>query len=223
MFNPLKVRRKRPPGRVADRPSALRQAVLPEPSKPHWLRLLLNGSLRLRRRGLAFSLVDMHETVAAEPHKPVLAVRAVAGVDAAALEQMRTALQQLLGRHPQARAIVRHLAFFDRAFRRDGLQAFDGVPLDVLRTALEQFEMLVTNWADRGLAELRSRMALAVADRDRLDLGPAGVPVLSVFVGDQRVMVEDASESMFMAAQNQWDPRAIDLTATPEIADRPSR
>lgn len=220
MFNPLKVSFGRAPARPG-RPSA-RATRAATPRKPSWLRGLLSGELRLRRRGLAFSLVEVPPVEDAEPLKPVLAVRAVAGVDAAALDQMRLALQQLLGRHPQARAIVRHLAFFDRSFRRDGLLAFDTVPLDVLRTALEQFEMLVTNWADRGLAELRSRMALAVADRDRLELGPGGVPVLSVFVGDNRVMVEDASESMFMAAQNQWDPRALDLTAPPAMPDRPN-
>jgi len=39
----------------------------------------------------------------------------------------------------------------------------------VLQRALDQLEGLVTNWSPRGLAGLRSRMAVAIIDREHMD------------------------------------------------------
>jgi hypothetical protein len=64
---------------------------------------------------------------------------------------------------------LRHLAFIENALQQSGLRALHTVPLDVLRRAHEQFEGLVTNWEPRGLAALRSKMAVAVMDREGQD------------------------------------------------------
>lgn len=75
-------------------------------------------------------------------------------------------LSEVLDDMPDIRDAVRHLAFVDQSLRQHGLQALYAVPLDVLQQALEQFEGLVSNWSPRGLASLRSKMAVAVLERE---------------------------------------------------------
>jgi hypothetical protein len=49
------------------------------------------------------------------------------------------------------------------------------VPYDVLKRALDQFEGLVVNWSDEGLATLRSKMAVTLIEREAEAPGTAGV------------------------------------------------
>ncbi|MCK7490381.1 MAG: hypothetical protein MZW92_00100 [Comamonadaceae bacterium] len=56
-----------------------------------------------------------------------------------------------------------------RRWPRRGFEALHKVPLDVLQRALEQLEGLVVNWSPAGLANLRSKMAVAVIDREHMD------------------------------------------------------
>jgi len=81
------------------------------------------------------------------------------------LEQLRTLLAEL----PQARQTLRHLAFVEQALAKKGLRALHKLPLEVLQRALEQLESLVTNWSPTGLANLRSKMAVAIIDREHMD------------------------------------------------------
>lgn len=84
----------------------------------------------------------------------------------AALRLMVTELREVLASAPDARESSRHLAFLEQALLREGLKSLETVPLDVLRKALDQFEALVTNWSPEGLAGLRSRIAVAIQERD---------------------------------------------------------
>lgn len=86
----------------------------------------------------------------------------------------RGELTGLLDEDPTARSTMRHLAVVEHALGRLGWQALERVPLDVLQRALEQFEQRVSNWSARGLACLRSRMAVAVAERLRREGPPSG-------------------------------------------------
>lgn len=82
------------------------------------------------------------------------------------LSLMREQLARLLTEQPQARQTLRHLVFVEHALDKKGLRALHKLPLDVLQRALEQLEGLVTNWSPTGLASLRSRMAVAIIDRE---------------------------------------------------------
>lgn len=86
---------------------------------------------------------------------------------AAELAVMLQQLQALLDELPETRRALRHLVFVEQALARKGLRALHKLPLDVLQRALEQFEGLVTNWSPVGLAGLRSKMAVAIIDRER--------------------------------------------------------
>ena len=46
-----------------------------------------------------------------------------------------------------------------------GQRALEAVPVDHLRRALNEFEAMVRNWSSPALADLRSRMAVTLADR----------------------------------------------------------
>ncbi len=82
------------------------------------------------------------------------------------LRRMQESLARLLDEVPANRNTLRHLAFFEHALGKKGLRALNKVPYDVLKRALDQFEGLVVNWSDEGLAALRSKMAVALIERE---------------------------------------------------------
>ena len=81
------------------------------------------------------------------------------------LEQLDALLTEL----PETRQTLRPLVFVERALQKKGLRALHKMPIDVLQRALEQLEGLVTNWSPVGLANLRSKMAVAILDREHMD------------------------------------------------------
>lgn len=100
--------------------------------------------------------VDSRTELAARKEKQDLAV---------ILEQ----LGELLTAVPETRSALRHLVFVEHALQKKGVRALHRLPLDVLQKALEQLEGLVVNWSPVGLASLRSKMAVAVIDREHMD------------------------------------------------------
>jgi hypothetical protein len=84
----------------------------------------------------------------------------------AELELMCKQLAHVLDEQPGTREAMRHLSFVEQALVKKGLKALQKLPLDLLQKALEQFEGLVTNWSPVGLAALRSKMAVAIIDRE---------------------------------------------------------
>jgi hypothetical protein len=85
------------------------------------------------------------------------------------LALMREQLAALLDELPESRQTMRHLGFVEQALAKKGLKALHKLPVDVLQRALEQIEGLVTNWSPVGLASLRSKMAVAIIDREHMD------------------------------------------------------
>jgi len=83
----------------------------------------------------------------------------------AVVRAMRDELKRVLDEQPEGRLHYRHLARFERKFGKLGPRAIDEVPVDQLRRALRDFEKLVRNWSSASLADLRSRMAVTLADR----------------------------------------------------------
>lgn len=133
------------------------------------LRAFFKADLRLRRgdRGL--------EVVLDEPSPKARPVKGRANKADPAAEQERrdlqciqAALARLLDELPENRVALRHLAFIEHALGKKGLRALHKVPVDVLKRALDQFEGLVVNWSDEGLAALRSKMAVALIEREQV-------------------------------------------------------
>jgi hypothetical protein len=82
-----------------------------------------------------------------------------------AVRAMRAELGKVLDADDSHRHTYRHLARFERKFDKYGLRTIEHLPLDQLRRALREFESLVRNWSSPSLADLRSRMAVVLADR----------------------------------------------------------
>jgi hypothetical protein len=110
----------------------------------------------LRERAPKLPKVPTREELAAKREKEELAL---------ALQQ----LGDLLDEVPGTREAMRHLVFVEHALAKKGLRALHKLPLEVLERALEQLEGLVTNWSPAGLASLRSKMAVAIIDREHMD------------------------------------------------------
>jgi hypothetical protein len=113
------------------------------------------------------------EVVLAErPPKPEQPRRGAKPLDAAAqkerqdLQRIQQSLTALLDELPDNRTALRQLAFIEHALSKKGMRALHKVPYDVLKRALEQFEGVVVNWSDEGLATLRSKMAVVLIERE---------------------------------------------------------
>lgn len=82
---------------------------------------------------------------------------------------IRAELAALLNELPETRTTMRHLVFVEQAIAKKGLKVLHKIPLDVLQRAHDQLENLVINWSAAGLANLRSKMAVAIIDREHMD------------------------------------------------------
>ena len=78
---------------------------------------------------------------------------------------MSDEIRRVLDEDESHRQVFRHLARFERKFAKYGLRTVEQLPIDQLRRALADFESLVRNWSSPHLADLRSRMAVVLADR----------------------------------------------------------
>jgi hypothetical protein len=125
-------------------------------------------ALKRDAKGVAIVL----ESRAAQPRKPSRReqIEDEARRQARAqLELVQQQLKALLDEFPGSRVTLRQLVFVETALQKKGLKALHKLPLPVLQKALEQFEGLVTNWSPAGLANLRSKMAVAIIDREHHD------------------------------------------------------
>lgn len=113
------------------------------------------------RGGLHVELVERPDAP-----RPPTAEEQAAMRERADFQRILTQLREILDEDSDHRHTLRHLAFVEQALTEEGLAALYTMPLDVLQRALQQFEDLVTNWGPEGLASLRSRMAVALHDRD---------------------------------------------------------
>ncbi len=124
--------------------------------------------LALRRAEDGVRIVLEERPRPGRPRPPTRA-EVTAAKDAQDLALMREQLAALLDELPETRATMRHLVFVEQALKKKGLRTLHKLPLDVLQRALDQLEGLVTNWSPVGLASLRSKMAVAIIDREHMD------------------------------------------------------
>lgn len=118
--------------------------------------------VEIKRAPDGVQLVLQHAAAAKSPTREQEAARAAKQE----LALMRQQLAELLDELPETRQTLRHLVFVEHAIVKHGLKALHKLPVDVMERALSQFEGLVTNWSPVGLASLRSKMAVAIIDRD---------------------------------------------------------
>lgn len=109
-------------------------------------------------------------------------------------------LGALLDAEPESRLTLRHLVFVEDAVRRTGLRALAELPLQVLRRAHLQLEGLVVNWSPVGLANLRSKMAVAIVERSRGEViaprEPAVVALDTTPIEQPEVLEQDDDEAL---------------------------
>ncbi|MBK9133918.1 MAG: hypothetical protein IPM15_06065 [Betaproteobacteria bacterium] len=136
---------------------------------------------------------------------------------------VRTELAALLNELPETRLTMRHLVFVEQAIAKKGLRVLHKIPLDVLQRAHEQLENLVINWSAAGLANLRSKMAVAIIDREHdnpdaeadayrtaavLDGGEKALPQLNDALGDE--LGDELEDALASARRGDVPPRDDD-------------
>ena len=120
---------------------------------------ILNSGAARRRRASARRAAALIGEVAPAPPPP-------RKVPSTVLRGMRDELRRELAVQAANGRQFPHLARFERRFSKLGLGALEAVPVDQLRRALSEFETMVRNWSSAHLADLRSRMAVTLADRN---------------------------------------------------------
>ncbi|MBW8830342.1 MAG: hypothetical protein JF606_13065 [Burkholderiales bacterium] len=158
---------------------------------------LLFSEVRLERNGK-----NLHIRVATTA--PAVAPHALQDKAIAEAAPLKNALNKLLDSHRMTRQVMRHLAYFERALTTHGMQAMSEVPVEVLVASLEQLDSIISNWSNHHLAELRSKMAVAVMERSRDSFHGATGEQLSNFATASRLEVADASHSLFIELERQY-------------------
>lgn len=135
----------------------------------HALQVFFARDVQLRRGESGVELVLADRSAAAQAVRQPSRAEQAQSKERAELKLMQAQLAAVLDELPGTRAGLRHLAFVEQALLRKGWKALHKLPLDVLQRALEQLEGLVTNWSPEGLANLRSKVAVAIIDREHTD------------------------------------------------------
>ena len=177
-----------------------------------WLKRQLGRQLRLRIDGRRLRLVleddDVNAAAAPKAQAPAAADAASASTVPArdaAPSPMQLELKRLLGQHAQARHLMRHLGYVERSLALAGPEALSELPIEVLTKASQQLQQLVADWSSPGLAELRLRLAMAVADKEEAEkhFQPTN-SALSDFDTPHRLQVMEGSASEFRAIDSDW-------------------
>jgi hypothetical protein len=134
-----------------------------KPLRKVW-QMLFARHVQLQRGKKGVEIILTERSKPADPRKEQARVH-----EQRELSLMRQQLADVLDDLPGTRQTLRHLVFVEQALVRNGWRALHKLPLDVLRRAHEQLEGLVTNWSPAGLANLRSKMAVAIIDREHMD------------------------------------------------------
>lgn len=177
-----------------------------------WLKRQLGRQLRLRIEGRRLRLVledpDAKADAAPNAHAPAAAAAASASTVPArddAPSAMQLELKRLLGQHAQARHLMRHLGYVERSLSLAGPEVLSELPIEVLTKASQQLQQLVADWSSPGLAELRLRLAMAVADKEAAEkhFQPTN-NALSDFDTPNRLQVTEGTASEFRAIDSAW-------------------
>ena len=94
------------------------------------------------------------------------ALQQAQALERAEVAAMRQELASVFDGMPGSRRALRNLAYVEAQLAEQGLALLDTVALNLLRQALHEIEDAVTNWSPPGLACLRSKIAVAVRERE---------------------------------------------------------
>lgn len=163
---------------------------------------LLNRSIKLERS-------EGKVRVSLAPERSGVAEKAgVTANTAADAIPLRTELKDLLSRCPGAREVLPHLAGVEHALKTQGLAAFDTLPPRVLQRAAAQLESVVTEPVNAGIAELRSRLGVALKNHEKAEQAASRRAAPSSFLVDEKLQVSEGSVSDFMKVMEESKQRA---------------
>jgi hypothetical protein len=161
---------------------------------------LLNKPIKLERGDGKVRVVLDH---AAQTDRPIR--------DRASAEQavarMRGELTALLDRHEASRRSMRHLAGVEHALATDGLALFEAFPERILARASQQLDAVLAEPVGEGLAELRSRLLVALTAKEKIEAAAARNAGPSSFLTDDKLQVSEARVSDFMRAVEASDAK----------------
>ena len=120
------------------------------------------------------------------------------------VRQMKRDLYTLLEQHPSSRGLLRHLDLVERTLRRDGLGGIEKLPVRVITKALVELERLVWDWSPAGLADLRSRMAVMVKNRQDDARREAATTAAAELDVAQPADVTEVGHEMFEEMERSW-------------------
>lgn len=165
-----------------------------EPSSPvAWVRGLLQRPVRLELRG-----AQVHLTLGEKDERQGASTHGSSAGEA--LRRGHADLGALLRRHPEARQLMRHLAFIEQTIGRFGSRALKReIPVPVLRKGVEQLDLLVQGSPSEGLVYLRARMIEAA------DARPVAVTMdEDTETRPGSLEVTEASHSLFDEMERSW-------------------
>ena len=122
-------------------------------------------------------------------------------------KHLRDELKALLNRCPGAREVLPHLAVVEQALKTQGLAAFDSLPPRVLQRAATQLESVLAEPVSAAIAELRSRLGVALKNHEKAEQAAARRAAPSSFLVDEKLQVSEASVSDFMKVMEESKQR----------------
>ena len=115
------------------------------------------------------------------------------------LQRMRSELHGLLSLSPGAREVLPHLAGVERALKSLGAAAFDSLPSFVLKRAAMQLESVLPEPVGPGIADLRARLAKALAAHEQASAPTAAAaPPPPTYISNDKLQVSEATITEFM-------------------------
>ena len=135
------------------------------------------------------------------------AERSGAAPPAADAKHLRDELKALLNRCPGARQVLPHLAGVEQALKTQGLVAFDSLPPRVLQRAATQLESVLAEPVSAPIADLRSRLGVALRNHEKAELAASRRAAPSSFLVDEKLQVSEGSVSDFMKVMEESKQR----------------
>ena len=117
---------------------------------------------------------------------------------------------------PGSRRALCHLAYVEQELTEQGLARLDKMALNLLRQGLGELENAVVNWSPAGLASLRSKMAVALREREAASdgeeidapLSRANLPAPEVTESRAETTDADLDQAALLAAYGPSAPVA---------------
>jgi hypothetical protein len=163
---------------------------------------LLNKTIKLERSAGKMRVMFDDGTPTAADKAP-----ADAATDAR-VTVMRVELKALFNRCPGSREVLPHLAGVEHALKTQGLEAFEQLPQRVLQRAIGQLESVLTEPVGAGIAELRSRIGVALTNFEKVEQAASRRAAPSSFLVDEKLQVSEGSVSDFMAVMEESKRRS---------------